>query len=121
MHDRFLFRYRTPSVFLLRSSARRYLHWEFTGKKPACEHIETRKFFEQTVQLTNPDTGEILFARRITVILDKPTRDRDHEIHILTNLPKKTTKTKTIGLVLPTSPCPKGALALALGGETGPG
>jgi len=23
-------------------------------------------------------------------------------------------------LVLPTSPCPKGALALALGGETGP-
>ena len=65
------------------------LHWEFTGKKRACGRIETGKVFEQTVRLTNPDTGEILFARRITVVLDKPTRDGDGEIHILTNLQKR--------------------------------
>ena len=29
-----------------------------------------------------------LIVRRITVELDKPTRDDDHSIHILTNLPE---------------------------------
>ena len=28
-------------------------------------------------------------VRRITVVLDKPTRDGDTEIHILTNLPAR--------------------------------
>ena len=57
---------------------------------------ETGKVFEQTVRLSNPDTGEILVARRITVVLDKPTRDGDGEIHILTNIPKKAARAKTV-------------------------
>jgi IS4 transposase len=72
------------------------LHWEFAGKKRACGRIDTGKVFEQTVKLSNPDTGEVLFARRVTVVLDKPTRDGDHEIHLLTNLPAKDAKAKTI-------------------------
>ena len=36
--------------------------------------------------LTN-DQGETLFARRVSVELDQPTRDGDRTIHILTNLP----------------------------------
>ena len=79
---------RHEAFFVVRQHAST-LHWEFTGKKRACGRIETGKVFEQTVRLSNPDTGEILFARRITVALDKPTRDGDGEIHILTNLPKK--------------------------------
>ena len=36
------------------------LHWEFTGKKRACGRIDTGKVFQQTVRLSNPDTGEVL-------------------------------------------------------------
>jgi IS4 transposase len=86
---------RREAFFVVRQHAST-LHWEFTGKKRACGRIETGKVFEQTVRLSNPDTGEILFARRITVALDKPTRDGDGEIHILTNLPKKAARAKTV-------------------------
>ena len=86
---------RREAFFVVRQHAAT-LHWEFTGKKRACGRIETGKVFEQTVRLSNPDTGEILFARRITVALDKPTRDGDGEIHILTNLPKKAARAKTV-------------------------
>jgi hypothetical protein len=43
--------------------------------------------YEQTLCLTEPDTGETLVVRRITVQLLTPTRDGDTELHILTNLP----------------------------------
>ena len=56
---------RREAFFVVRQHAAT-LHWEFTGKKRACGRIETGKVFEQTVRLTNPDTGEMLFARRIT-------------------------------------------------------
>ena len=48
------------------------------------------------MRLSDPDTGEVVFVRRITVVLDKPTRDGDAEIHILSNLPAKDAKAKTI-------------------------
>ncbi len=86
---------RREAFFVVRQHAST-LHWEFAGKKRACGRIETGKVFEQTMRLSNPDTGEILFARRITVALDKPTRDGDGEIHILTNLPKKAARAKTV-------------------------
>jgi IS4 transposase len=72
------------------------LHWEFVGKKRACGRIDTGKVSQQTVRLSNPDTGEVLFARRVTVVLDKPTRDGDGEIHILTNLPAKDANARKI-------------------------
>ena len=86
---------RRAAFFVVRQHAST-LYWEFTGKKRACGRIETGKVFEQTVRLTNPDTGEVLFVRRITVVLDKPTRDGDGEIHILTNLPKNAARAKTV-------------------------
>ena len=43
--------------------------------------------YEQTLCLTEPDTGTTLIVRRITVQLHTPTRDGDTELHILTNLP----------------------------------
>ena len=72
------------------------LHWQFVGKRRACGRIDTGKVFEQKVRLSDPDTGEIVFVRRITVVLDKPTRDGDAEIHILSNLPVKDARAKTI-------------------------
>lgn len=43
--------------------------------------------YEQTLCLTEPETGATLVVRRITVQLHTPTRDGETELHILTNLP----------------------------------
>ena len=74
--------------FLVRQHAST-LHWELVGKRHRRGRIETGRVYEQTARLENPETGEILFARRITVELDEPTRDGETEIHLLTNLPAK--------------------------------
>jgi len=71
------------------------LHWEFAGKRRACGRIDTGKVFEQTIRATN-DAGEVLILRRITVVLDKPTRDGDAELHLLTNVPAKDANARTI-------------------------
>jgi len=41
------------------------------------------------VVLTDPQSGETFTARRITIHLDKPTKDGEMEIHIITSLPAK--------------------------------
>ena len=71
------------------------LHWEFVGKRRACGRIDTGKVFEQTIRATN-DAGEVLVLRRVTVVLDKPTRDGDVEIHLLTNVPAKDARARVI-------------------------
>src|SRR5262249_13487388 len=49
---------------------------------------ETGWVYEQRLRLRT-EQGQVLEVRRITVILDQPTRDGDTEIHLLTNLPAK--------------------------------
>src|SRR6185295_4695371 len=63
-------------------------HWEFVGKRRAGGRIETGQVFEQTIRATD-DAGEVLVLRRVTVVLDKPTRDGDGEIPLLTDVPAK--------------------------------
>ena len=66
------------------------LPFELKGRRrQAGTDDEGRPIYEQTVCLTNPDTGETLTLRRITIPLPKPTRSGETEIHILTNLPTK--------------------------------
>jgi len=79
---------RRGGCFLVRQHAST-LHWELMGKRRRRGRIETGMVYEQTVRLEAPETDDILFARRITVELDEPTRDGDTEIHLLTNLPDK--------------------------------
>jgi IS4 transposase len=64
------------------------LHYTLVGKRKARGRIATGAVFEQRLRATN-EAGEILFLRRVTVVLDQPTRDGDREIHLLTNLPAK--------------------------------
>ncbi|HMB06911.1 MAG TPA: transposase [Isosphaeraceae bacterium] len=71
------------------------LHWEFVGKRRACGRIDTGKVFQQTIRATN-DAGAILILRRVTVVLDRPTRDGEREIHLLTNVPAKDARAKVI-------------------------
>jgi hypothetical protein len=48
----------------------------------------TGKVFEQEVEITAP-TGETLQIRRVVVTLNKPTRNDDKNLILLTNLPKE--------------------------------
>ena len=66
------------------------LPFELKGRRrQAGTDDEGRPIYEQAACLTNPDTGETLTLRRITIPLPKPTRSGETEIHILTNLPTK--------------------------------
>jgi IS4 transposase len=71
------------------------LHWEFVGKRRARGRIDTGRVFEQTIRATD-DADEILILRRITVVLDEPTRDGETELHVLTNVPAKDAHARVI-------------------------
>src|SRR5512135_3082329 len=64
---------RRRASFVLRQHAGN-LPWQFVGKRRSCGRIDTGKVFEQTIRVAHED-GEVLFRRRITVVLDRPTRD----------------------------------------------
>lgn len=83
-----------PASFVIRQHASA-LRWEFAGKRRDCGRIETGHVFEQTIR-AHTEAGEILILRRVTVVLDKPTRDGDAELHLLTNLPRRAARARTI-------------------------
>jgi len=64
------------------------LQGESLGVRKAKGRCETGWVYEQRLRLRN-DEGQVAEVRRITVVLDKPTRDGDTEIHVLTDLPTK--------------------------------
>jgi hypothetical protein len=83
----FLFHFPKKSAFFV---ARQHGN---TPYKPLTElelmgNSETGKVFEQAVEITAP-TGETLSIRRVVVTLNKPTRNGDKNIILLTNLPKE--------------------------------
>jgi IS4 transposase len=82
------------SGFVIRQHAQN-LRWCLVGKRHACGRSDTGEVYEQTVELRDEE-GTILVARRVTVPLDKPTRDGDTELHILTNLPTEDADALTI-------------------------
>ena len=62
------------------------LHVEAVGREKRSGKTATGEVYEQQVRLTDNNGGE-LRIRRITVKLLRPTRSKDLEIHVLTNLP----------------------------------
>jgi IS4 transposase len=91
----FLFGIAQRGAFFVTRQHAATLRWEFVGKRRRRGRIETGEVFEQTIKAVN-DAGEVLFLRRITVELDKPTRDGDRQIHLLTNLPREDAPAKRI-------------------------
>jgi len=85
---------RRRASFVIRQHAGN-LPWQFVGKRRSCGRIDTGRVFEQTIRVEHED-GEVLFLRRVTVALDRPTRDGDAEIHILTDLPAKVARARAI-------------------------
>jgi hypothetical protein len=77
----------TGSHFVIRQHGTT-LSWELAGRSKKVGRTETGMVYEQAMKILD-EGGEQWQIRRITVKLDKPTRDGDTEIHILTNLPSK--------------------------------
>ena len=71
------------SLFVIRHHGR--LKGILHGKRRRIGRIDTGVVYEQQMKLSDHD--DAMVVRRITVELDEPTRDRDHEIHVLSNLP----------------------------------
>ena len=65
------------------------LPFTLKGRRKRVGDTETGVVYEQTMEVTDED-GNARIYRRISVVLNKPTRDGDIEIHIVTNLPKRT-------------------------------
>lgn len=70
--------------------------WRSAGPRHRRGRVEGGRVWEQEVALWEGRAGTDrgLHVRRITVRLDKPTRDGDREIHILTNLPREVASAK---------------------------
>jgi hypothetical protein len=62
---------------------------ECIGKRQAVGRTETGRVYEQSAQVLAADGSVLMPLRRITVELDRPTRDGENEVHLLTNLPRK--------------------------------
>lgn len=83
---RFLFGVAARQAAFLVRQHQSTLRWELVGRRRACGKTVTGRVFEQSVRLLD-EQGRELLVRRITLELDRPTRDGQTEIHLLTNLP----------------------------------
>ena len=85
--SRFIFEIAALKAYFVIRQHIGHLRWKLIGEPKSLGRTETGELFEQEVDLTHPETEAFLRVRRITVKLDKPTRNNDTEIHIFTNLP----------------------------------
>jgi hypothetical protein len=86
----FLFGIRRRRAFFVIRQHASTLCWKLRGKRRLVgKDGRGRNIYEQAIRLTDPETEETFTARRITIALDKPTKDGETELHILTNLPRK--------------------------------
>lgn len=75
------------AFFLIRQHGANLRGKRLKGRRKKIGRCDTGTVYEQALEIDNPETGETLTLRRITIKLDKETRDGDHEIHLLSNLP----------------------------------
>lgn len=80
--------HRREAFFLIRQHGSTLSGKTLKGHKRRLGRCETGMVFEQALEILDPETNETLTLRRITVELDKPTRDGERVIHLLTNLPE---------------------------------
>jgi len=85
---RFVFGVHARKAFTIVRQHRVNLPCTPTSKLTKCGQTDTGVVYEQHVQVTDPDSGEVLTLRRIELRLSKKTRDGDSTIAVLTNLPE---------------------------------
>ena len=84
----FLLRIRRSRSFFTIRHHRSTFPLEHVGKVRRCGRCETGMVSEQTIRIED-DAGQVFFWRKITLELDKPTRDGETEIVLISNLPPR--------------------------------
>src|SRR5215475_15220746 len=85
---RFLFGIaRRGAFFVIRHHATNVVGQPQGPRRGVGHDARGQALYEQTLWVTEPDTGATLVIRRITVQSHAPTRDGETELYILTNLP----------------------------------
>jgi len=64
------------------------LHWEEATAWSDAGRVATGAVSEQAIRVTDPDSGTVVELRRIRLVLDRPTRSRDKELFLLTDVPR---------------------------------
>jgi IS4 transposase len=77
---------RLGAFFVIRQHASTLTVTRLQGKRKLVGPCDGGKIYEQAIEIDDAQTGETLVLRQITVELDEPTRNDEHEIHILTNV-----------------------------------
>ena len=84
----FLLRIRVAGAFFLVRRHAQNLPYRELGPPEVVGHNTSGTILEQAIEVEDPDApGEMHQLRRIVVQLDRPTRDGDNEIVLVTNLP----------------------------------
>jgi IS4 transposase len=91
----FLFGIAARSAAFLIRQHRQTLNYELLGERRKIGRCPTGMIYEQKVRLIDAD-GKRMIVRRVTIKLNKPTRDGDTEIHLLTNLPAKAANARSV-------------------------
>ena len=86
---------RRKAFFIIRQHPSRP-PWKLAGAPQSLGRVETGELIEQHVDVTDTATGKTARVRRVTIKLDQPTRDKDTELHLLTNLPVKAALAKKV-------------------------
>jgi hypothetical protein len=73
--------------FVIRQHGR--LKGKLLGKRRKVGRSDTGMVYQQKLRIRDNGSGHEMLVRRITVVLDEPTRDGDREIHVLSNVPRK--------------------------------
>lgn len=71
--------------FITRQHGR--MPYRLQGKLRFVGRCPTGRVYEQALVIQDPETGQELLVRRVTVRLKTPTRDGDTTVHLLTNVP----------------------------------
>jgi hypothetical protein len=82
--------------FIIRQHAAT-LRWQRAGKQRRIGRVAEGTVYEQILWLED-GTGRVLRVRRVSLVLDVPTRDGETEIHVLTNLPAKVRAQRVVQL-----------------------
>jgi IS4 transposase len=77
--------HRRGATFVVRQHAQ--LRGELMGRAQRTGTTRSGSVDEQLMRVREPESGETLLLRRLTVHLKVPTRDGDTELHILSNVP----------------------------------
>jgi len=73
--------------FLVRRHAKN-IRFTKIGKETEAGETDTGTVFEQVIEIDD-DFGGAFRARLVRIVLNSPTRDKDDELQLLTNLPKR--------------------------------